>query len=813
MGLDLHYIPAAYLQQYFVDKDTALPLAGGIVTFYEDSSRTTLKPMYQISGIPPNYTYTPLANPMILSSVGTFEDGSGNDIVPYFYPYDLLGNTDLYYITVESADSILQFTREGQPNVGVETTAMTDVKNYIENGQFYLHDDIIATSTNDYGEITQEDTDIAPGLWQFNRSSTSTASDFVTFEEFTSWTTDPAGNPQWSVKLRCIIPDLTDIFKRLNYRLNSYNVNTFSSDTQQYTFSFAAQSNISAATVTFSVFKNYGSGGSADTDDVKATFVILPGYHIYTTSFTFNNNNGKILGDGNHTSLHINLPTDNVFDINFTNFLLAQGDITVNDYPVTTNNEFNYRSMYANMQFATDGSDYYLPLVKTPQGLIVDLSGIGEIKTSVNLATYNGWQICDGTQLRTEDYWSCGVPNSRLFNILYDSAARITRYGTGSSYVSAYTDATNSGNALLITTNAAGTVTNTSDGAIPTGFDFYVAHTGSSGYEVKAYTRSSNIFYLVTDQNAVYISGQDWKYVQYHDYSPIPMPTGFTKTMLYVGTYDTPAIERNTVTAGGAPLAGTYGVFQIIPLANKTDATAWGYWWYTVDGSGSDPAPSDRTYLYSVRINIRSTDTVRIVNETTRMSLNGWHVSHIEAKAGSTVTAGSYFNFSTLTTSYYVWYKVDGVGSDPAVVGKTGIEVDILSTDTSLTVSQKTQIAINSVYYAVPNYEGMFLRGYDPNSTVDEGSGIRWSLVPGIYGPSAGTSQFTTNKVHHHNIWKQSGGENTGTLAPTVEGIDSQYNMMLERNLGADHTELPAELDDSYEARPPNTVVYYYIKY
>jgi hypothetical protein len=42
--------------------------------------------------------------------------------------------------------------------------------------------------------------------------------------------------------------------------------------------------------------------------------------------------------------------------------------------------------------------------------------------------------------------------------------------------------------------------------------------------------------------------------------------------------------------------------------------------------------------------------------------------------------SGTYFLISNTTTDFYVWFKVDGVGVDPAVVGRTGIEIDLLST-------------------------------------------------------------------------------------------------------------------------------------
>src|SRR3972149_10425988 len=105
MGLDLRYIPATYFQLNFIDKTTAMPLAGGKVYFWKDQARNVAKDIFQLSGSPPNYTYTALPNPCTLNANGTFQDNSGNDIVPYFFPLDVNGSTELYFIEVYSAGS------------------------------------------------------------------------------------------------------------------------------------------------------------------------------------------------------------------------------------------------------------------------------------------------------------------------------------------------------------------------------------------------------------------------------------------------------------------------------------------------------------------------------------------------------------------------------------------------------------------------------------------------------------------------------------------------------------------------------------
>jgi hypothetical protein len=136
-------IAAAVLQDYFVDKDTGLPLAAGVVTCYQDNSRTTLKNWYYQSGTPGNYTYITLPNPLTLSGVGTIQDGNGNDVIPFFYAYDETSTVPIlqpYYITVDDADGERQFTRENFPFVPNNPTPSNSVasnQNLITNSVFW----------------------------------------------------------------------------------------------------------------------------------------------------------------------------------------------------------------------------------------------------------------------------------------------------------------------------------------------------------------------------------------------------------------------------------------------------------------------------------------------------------------------------------------------------------------------------------------------------------------------------------------------------------------------------------------------------
>ena len=142
MALDPRYITSTELESFFIDKDTGEPLANGYVQFWQDASRTTPKLVYELTGSPPNYTYTALPNPIVLSNTGNFQDAAGNNIAVYYFPYDSFNadaNLQLYYIAVFNADGVEQFTREAWPNLAIEeqiTLENSNFSNQISNPQF-----------------------------------------------------------------------------------------------------------------------------------------------------------------------------------------------------------------------------------------------------------------------------------------------------------------------------------------------------------------------------------------------------------------------------------------------------------------------------------------------------------------------------------------------------------------------------------------------------------------------------------------------------------------------------------------------------
>ena len=176
-GLDERFVIAGPLNQYFVDKTTALPLAGGKIFFFKDTDRTTPKPIFELTGTPPNYSFTALPNPVVLSSVGTIVNSSNTQVLPYYNPFDSDGNVELYFIVCEDANGNEQWTREAWPNItsGNNPTDLPfSIVNQMSNPQFtrtFLQESIAEVITVT-AAATQE-FPIAPD-WSFIISGTGT---------------------------------------------------------------------------------------------------------------------------------------------------------------------------------------------------------------------------------------------------------------------------------------------------------------------------------------------------------------------------------------------------------------------------------------------------------------------------------------------------------------------------------------------------------------------------------------------------------------------------------------------------------------
>lgn len=337
-GLNTYFLPLTILQEQFWDKLTDAPLAGGKLYFFQDEARTIPKAVYVLTGSPPDYTYdvaSPSATSITLSSIGTVNDGSGNNLVIYGYPYDDdqfdgSGNIQLYYMAVYDSDGSFQFSVGGFPNVPFEEIeqASGHEKNFIKNGQFVLNDgakSISATSTK-----------LAYGGWYYVRSS-NTATDAVSFTRFGSPIEggSPSANPRYACNISCTVTG-TDSYKALEIKFND--VNRFSDTVQTLSLFFEAKSTVGSA-ISVDLYKYFGSGGSSPiSEQIIESTVLDSVWTPVTTQFAFGSNVGQTLGPNNddYFSIRVMFPPAATFNASLTDFCMVLGSEQITQYPFGT---------------------------------------------------------------------------------------------------------------------------------------------------------------------------------------------------------------------------------------------------------------------------------------------------------------------------------------------------------------------------------------------------------------------------------------------------------------------------------------------
>lgn len=728
MSLDSRYIIASDLQSLFRDKDTGLPLRNGVIYFWEDEARTIPKSVFQITGTPPNYSYVDLGAVINLTSIGTISNNGPNDIILYYFPYDDAGNAQLYFVQVYSqggpTTGVLQFTREGWPNFTQADTS-ANILNYCPNGQFLIHTNVPATDTTVAGQITQPITYLGQGGWTFERPNSSAAKDIITFNPLPNVN----GLPRFNVEISTQTPSAGDTFKDL--RLKFDDVNKFANTTQRY--AFQAKSNTgSNLTVNIILIKNFGTGGSTTTEAVIGTLTITPTSSFAQIPIAFGNNSGKTIGANNDDFLQIAIrfPTDIVLDALITdNIVTPDTGATINNFPTTTDAQFRYQSIAGWMPTPNpDGSDLFLPVKLTLQGMLYDDAEIGDFVQESGFNTYtNGLcttsnrLLINGMQLETSGYSPLGIPFARLQSKYWNATVNCPIYGTGPNYFTVFSPFNTA--TMTVSNNSSGTVTAPADGSVATGFTF-TTNTPIANTFAQSFMYGPTTFFVV-DLTAGATT------------APSAGTSGFTVAVYRFGSAVNTEIDLFAAVAATS-LAGTY--FTFVTVSGHSF-----YVWFKVAGSGADPAPGGTGIL----VNLATGDTAQIVAQKCFAAINCWQYSTITTLAGSSVPAGSYFTINSTTTSYYVWYTVDGVGTDPKPTGKLPIPVVILSTDTNAQVATKTQIAMNSKYFAVPNGPAIFLRNLDNNANLID-TDPRYSYVPGITGNMLGTLEFDDIRSHVH---------------------------------------------------------------
>lgn len=784
-------VSPAVLQDALIDKDTGTVMAGGTVTFYQDTQRQTLKNVYYQTNAAGSYQYIPIPNPNILTASGCLSDPGGNAILPFFFPYEESNDTIIqkYYVTVVNAQNIAQFTLQNFPYIVEEGgndpgTEQQNLLNLIPNPQFAAHNNF----PNNLYPNGVSDVIVAPGGldgWQFQKPSGSTDTDLISFNFISQEPNGLTGNPRWSINLSNSGSNGGDSYKQLTISFS--NVNRFASLTQFYTLGFyGLNNNNGTAMIDVNLYKYFGSGGATPTTNLLAQFSLTNNWQAYQVAFVFGENNVAIgTNNDDYFELVFNVPAASNYDIQLTDFFLIPGQVTVTSFPQRTDNEVFADGIAGSLPIPDpNGGDLYLPIIYTPSGFNFDTSTIGNIYASLAPSTPTGYLYCDGSTYFTNQYNAAtGIPYSRLGNFLYNNSnyAGIPLFGTGSNFATAYSSTTDTSGNLYVSANKAGTATPVSAGT--TGFTVSTQMAGNSA----AY----GIFTQRTGSNSIFIRAN-----ASNTGSVITAPnagtSGFAIALSADSQLSNTSFQVSGILQASSLATGSTGKY----FTFSTPSTNF-FVWYKVTTEMA-PVLSGT----GIMVQLVSTDTAADVTYKTLIALQASWLSRIVFPSGSGVAPGSNLSFTANGITYLPYYQV-GSAAVAVPTGGTPILVSVLSADTAALVASKTLDAINSFAFAVPDFRGLLLRGTDPNAFWDKTAAGRAALGNNnYYGAVAGTFEIDTFQNHNHTASSNAQGATGGNGWPVPGGALTN----ISQTISIGYT-------GSNETRPVNAAVNWIIKY
>ena len=431
--VDTQLIVAPVLQDLVVSK-LGVPLAAGIIYFYEPDGVTSKNWYYQSGTGTGPFTYLAGPNPLTLSAAGTFVDVNGNDVIPYFYPYSELDNVTPQGYTIEVFDSLLnaQFTRYNFPLSGSEisptTTQIPTFENYILNNRLWRNNGgsitltanaiINNTYTYQYNSTgtyyyqplipSQHDGFSMPDMIYIKNNYTS--GDVISFNKFASGTTSILTNditPEYYINHTTTIAGTGESLKAYQFPV-SLHINTL--DLVTATFTIQAQWVSGSQSLNIYLYQFLGSGVtsvSASNPLLFETITLTNTWEKYIVPFTFPSSSGLTLSATGDDAFYIQIgmPLNAVSNINFA-----------------------LPSLYLSSLVPTNSFQTYDQI-----DTIINSPRTGDVRASINSFYPYGWvQMNNGTigNASSNATARANVDTWPLYNLLWNA---FQAYSTGTS--------------------------------------------------------------------------------------------------------------------------------------------------------------------------------------------------------------------------------------------------------------------------------------------------------------------------------------------------------------------------------------------
>jgi len=702
----------------FRDED-GTPLIGGSVYFFKDTDHVTPKDVYEDKD-----GSIPLPNPVELNDAGVIADDTGA-AKPIYYADDEYYYIEVYRIGEGPGDTPIQTIEHFNsplldfPTPSIESTNLT---NYILNPQyrFYVEQSFANTDLPAATEVS-----IAEEGWFFYRD-TANSTNSISFEEFAAGQTDVPYNPKHYLYFQCSIAG-TETRKDFVFPVED----AISFSNNRISFGIWARSaSGSPTTLQLVLRQNFGAGGSSTVETIIDTYTVTTSWDQYSTlNFLVRSVAGKTIGTDDRLEIIVRTPLNQICQIEWTN-LQWNISAVLYDFNYTSSEMESIQKKAYDLPDTEDANYGYAMVSEGDRNVYRDDTGKIEQWLFGDQPAYT--LLMDGTTYVRLDYVT-GTNNKVRYNRLYQKWDNDSVLANGNAF--GYGEdgffPLNYSNIAIFTNTKAAAVTDWSDN--DTGFSFSTLQQfGAIGFSV-AFKPINQLYSLDTIRITNTANG---------DVTDTAAGTsGFTVTKVQDGDGSNPEISDIQTIAAGS-LNGKY----FLVSSTTTDY----YVWFKEDGTGVDPAVGGRT---GIAVELLSTDSAVYVAKRIKDALNGHEITKITCNAASTLSGGEYFNAYSTSTPFYVWYTVDGVGTDPAPGGKTGILVEVDGTDTNAEVAQKTTKAISSYYFVVPDMRGYFARAWANGSDNDPDRASRVGFNDNIIsGDKVGTIQTDEFRSHNHTV-------------------------------------------------------------
>lgn len=715
------------LINYFIYKNGSrmnTPLVNGKIHFYRDLARTEEADTYSDISDPLNPVVN--TNPIDLSAVGS---------CPPIYLQDIE-----YFITIKSEeggeDATINNYRGATFNQ--DTNNLNDsTNNLLANGQ-YSYPIIFNRTDEPVGTIDEPYTNVAFG-WYFAQDAGATGNS-VTFNNVSNELIE--GAPQFEV----VVSSTTVTGDTTKYLGGIYgSATSFEGDELTFCIQMVNKNLSGTVPVTISIEKNFGAGGSATIITDIETFDVSGTRSKFTVTFTNPSSVGSTVGTGNYAALRINFPLNQFFSVGATNALLQLGSF---EDPIYIGQDFSMevaQSIGSSTQMELSGlKDNYSQMTYS-DGLYFPLSQSGAIIMSAAAIDFPDKLEIEtpGQTLPVSGYSEKNIPYSRLFNVIgttYGSAgdlivtsnANVVSFtaSVGSRQRSAYTNG-DIGSGYVIANPVVGlryefdlTVDALDDKKVimtwiamfainqnhPFPFNapiqsgalgnYYRA--GTAGYNPSSWGSQALLTTTINPGSGIQQPSASISFVSEN----LNSYRSFTQEGIIEAGAAIIQVSGNLLDFGINASNNTRGTYRNRTLPTHISPTfSPGLIRFRVDGTfGPMPEFVPGSLLYTIDFNILTSESLkqnvaRFVREIANPFV--WTIT-----INSAPTAGQYFLYSAgpsdTGTEYYGWYTVNGVGVDPAVGTRTGVEIAILSTDSTAIIAEKTAAAINSLTFDLP---------------------------------------------------------------------------------------------------------------